>query len=153
MPNALLARYFQGRDVLDHLNFTTMKDTQPDELFMAWLSLPDDKRKGMDAEFQDIFEMSCEKGFRAILDEAEWHLRTEPEALTEFVESLAALANHYERAMITFLDHAPFWKGATINRVPVPIRRLEQWQVSFREIRLRDSRSVVKLEAARKTVG
>jgi len=54
MPNALLARYFQGRDVLDHLNFTTMKDTQPDELFMAWLSLPDDKRKGMDAEFQSL---------------------------------------------------------------------------------------------------
>jgi hypothetical protein len=24
------------------------------------------------------------------------------------------LANHYERAMITFLDHAPFWKGATL---------------------------------------
>ena len=114
MPNALLARYFQGRDVLDHLNFTTMKDTQPDELFMAWLSLPDDKRKGMDAEFQDIFEMSCEKGFRAILDEAEWHLRAEPEALAEFVESLAALANHFERAMVTFLDHAPFWTGATL---------------------------------------
>jgi hypothetical protein len=95
MPNALLARYFQGRGVLDHLNFTTMKDTQPDELFTAWLALPDDKRKGMDSEFQDIFEMSCEKGFRAILDEAEWHLmRAEPEALAEFVESLAALANH-----------------------------------------------------------
>ena len=63
MPNALLARYFERRNVLDHLNFTTMKDTQPDELFAAWLALPDDKRKGMDAEFLDIFEMSCEKAF------------------------------------------------------------------------------------------
>ncbi len=114
MPNALLARYFQGRDVLDHLNFTTMKDTQPDELFTAWLALPDAKRKGMDAEFQGIFEMSCEKGFRAILDEAEWHLREEPGARAEFVEKLAVLANHYERAMVTFLDHASFWNGATL---------------------------------------
>ncbi len=63
----------------------------------------------MDAEFQDIFEMSCEKGFSAFLDEAEWHLRVEPEALTEFVESLSALTNHYERAMVTFLDHTSFW--------------------------------------------
>jgi hypothetical protein len=114
MPNALPARYFQGRGLLDHLNFTTLKDTQPDDLLAAWLALPDDKRIGMDAEFQDIFEMSCEKGFRAILDEAEWHLRAEPEALVEFVESFAALANHYERAMMTFLDHASFWKGVTL---------------------------------------
>jgi hypothetical protein len=45
MPNALLARYIQGRGVLDHLNFTTMKDTQPDTLFAAWLELPDDQAR------------------------------------------------------------------------------------------------------------
>ena len=27
---------------------------------------------------------------------------------------LAALTSHYERAMVTFLDHSPFWKGATL---------------------------------------
>src|SRR5271154_6917567 len=31
----------------------------------------------------------------------------------EFVEKLSALANHFERAMITFLDHREFWRGAT----------------------------------------
>ena len=113
MPNDLLARYFHIRDVLSDLDFTTMKDTQPDELFAAWLALPDDKRKAMDAEFLEIFEMSCEKGFRAILDEAQWHLREDPPARTEFVDKLAALANHYERAMVTVLDHNLFWKGAT----------------------------------------
>jgi hypothetical protein len=34
-------------------------------------------------------------------------------ARTGFVENLAALSNHYERAMVTFLDHNQFWKGAT----------------------------------------
>ena len=67
----------------------------------------------MDAEFRDIFELSCEKGFRAIIDEAEWHLTGDPDARTGFVENLAALSNHYERAMVTFLDHNQFWKGAT----------------------------------------
>jgi hypothetical protein len=113
MPNALLDRYFQARGLFGDLDFSAMKETQPDELFAAWLDLPDGQRNEMDAEFRDIFELSCEKGFRAIIDEAEWHLTTGPDAHTGFVENLAALSNHYERAMVTFLDHNQFWKGAT----------------------------------------
>jgi hypothetical protein len=82
-------------------------------LFAAWLYPPVSQHNGIDAEFRDIFELSCEKGFRAIIDEAEWHLANEPLARTRFVENLAALANHFERAMVTFLDHNQLWKGAT----------------------------------------
>lgn len=113
MPNALLARYFCAREVLGDLDFSAMKETQPDELFAAWLYLPDSQRNSMDAEFRDIFELSFEKGFRAIIDEAAWHPATEPQVRTAFVEKLAALSNHFERAMVTFLDHKAFWKGAT----------------------------------------
>jgi len=113
MPNALLARYFCARGVLGDLDFSAMKETQPDELFAAWLYLPDSQRNTMDAEFRDIFELSCEKGFRAIIDEAAWHLANDPQARTVFIEKLAALSNHFERAMVTFLDHNAFWKGAT----------------------------------------
>ena len=86
MPNTLLARYFQARGLFGDLDFSAMKETQPDELFAAWLDLPDGQRNEMDAEFRDIFELSCEKGFRAIIDEAEWHLTTGPDARTGFVE-------------------------------------------------------------------
>ena len=113
MLNALLARYFQGRGLFGDMDFSTMKETKPDELFAAWLDLPDDQRNAMDAEFRDIFEMSCAKGFTAIIDEASWQLRETPEALTSFIEMLSALPNHYERAMVTFLDNNAFWKGAT----------------------------------------
>ena len=75
MPNVLLARYFQGRGLFGDLDFAAMKEGKPDELFSAWLALADSQRHEMDAEFQDIFEMSCEKGFRAIIDEAGWQLR------------------------------------------------------------------------------
>lgn len=68
--------------------------------------------QAIDAELLDIFEMSCEKGFHAIRDEAAWHLTEDSQAYTEFVEKLAKLANHYERAMVTFLSHSEFWKGA-----------------------------------------
>jgi hypothetical protein len=114
MPNALLARYFHARGLFGELDFAAMKEAQPDKLFEAWLELPDGQRNTMDAEFRDIFEMSCEKGFRAILDEAAWHLEAEPQIYSELMEKLAALANHYERAMVTFLDHAAYWKGATL---------------------------------------
>jgi hypothetical protein len=67
MPNALLARYFHARGLFGDLDFSAMKETQPDELFAAWLYLPDGQRNEMDAEFRDIFELSCEKGFRAII--------------------------------------------------------------------------------------
>ena len=113
MPNRLLAHYFHARGIFFELDFSAMKETKPDPLFAAWLELPEDRRNEMDAELLEISEMSNEKGFRAILDEAEWQLRETPGEHTQFVEKLAALANHYERAMVTFLDHPQFWKGAT----------------------------------------
>ena len=82
MPNSLLARYFQARGLFVDMDITAMKEGKPDELFGAWLVLLDDQRNAMDAEFRDIFEMSCEKGFRAIIDEARWQLRATPDALT-----------------------------------------------------------------------
>ena len=113
MPNALLARYFADRGLFGDLDFAAMKETKPDELFAAWLDLPEEQRKPMDAEFQDIFELSCEKGFRAIIDEARWQMQAVPDVLTGFIETLSALPDHYHRAMVTYLDHKECWKGAT----------------------------------------
>lgn len=113
IPNALLSRYFQRKEVLRDFDFVSLKENKPDELFTAWLELPDLLRNEMDTEFRDIFEMSCEKGFRAIIDEAEWQLKDRPDEYTSLIEKLSSLANHYERAMTTFLDHQGFWRGAT----------------------------------------
>lgn len=88
MPNAQLARYFQERGLFADLDFAALKEGKPDELFAAWLLLPDDQHNAMDAEFQDIFTMSCEKGFRAIIDEASWHFRETSDDCKSFVETL-----------------------------------------------------------------
>ena len=89
-----------------------MKETNPDDLFSVWLELPDNKRNIMDAQFREIFLMSCDKGFLAIIDEAGWQLREIPEDITCLIRRLSELPNHYYRAMVTFLDHNSFWKGA-----------------------------------------
>lgn len=74
--------------------------------------MPEKQRNAMDAEFRDIFEMSCEKGFQAIIDEANWQMREARATLASFIETLSAHPNHYHRAMVTYLDHAECWKGA-----------------------------------------
>lgn len=71
MPNALLARYFQGKPMVGELDFAAMSETQHDELFAAWRALPDTQCNAMDAEFRNIFDLSCGKGCRAILDETQ----------------------------------------------------------------------------------
>lgn len=114
MPNVQLARYFERKGMFAEIDFTAMKEGKPDALFNVWLALPDDERNPMDAEFKSIFEMSCKKGFRAIIDEASWHFQESQETLTTLVEELSVLKNHYERAMVTYLDHHNLWKGATL---------------------------------------
>ncbi|GJL75572.1 hypothetical protein [Nitrosomonas sp.] len=113
MPNALLARYFHERNLFHKFDFAAMKEGNPSALFEAWLSLPNEQRNAMDSEFREIFDMSCDKGFTAILHEADFQFNDKA-ALSDFVEKLSALTNHYERAMITFLEHRNCWKVATL---------------------------------------
>ena len=113
MPNALLARYFQRKGMLGDLDFSAMSETKPDALLTAWLALPNEQRNPMDADFREIHELCDEGGFVAIRDEAQWQFRNDPAALEALVTTLAALPDHHERAMVTFLDHQMLWKGAT----------------------------------------
>ena len=113
VPNALLGRYFGARGLMAEVDFGSMKETKPEPLFEAWLDIPETQRVEMDAEFQEIFVLGCEKGFRAIIDEARFQMCTDQVALAQFIERLSTLPNHFHRAMVTFLDHAECWRGAT----------------------------------------
>jgi hypothetical protein len=113
MPNALLARYFLSRGLFADVDFHAMNEGDPEALFSGWLDLSDPIRNEIDAELRDIFTMCCEKGFLAILDEARWQLRRSPESIPPLLDELSALPNHFERAMVAFLEHQEFWKGAT----------------------------------------
>jgi len=96
IPNTLLARYFQDRELFADLDFTAMKESKPNALFDAWLELDEKQRNPMDAQFREIFDVSCQKGFQAIIDEARWQLRGTPEEIPPFVDMLATLPSHYE---------------------------------------------------------
>lgn len=112
VPNALLKRYFANHDLFGDVDFEKMSETKPDALLEAWDALPDEKRTAIEPHFRQIFDLACGKGFLAIRDEAQHHLRDKPEEFSAFFERLAAMGSHYERAMVTFLDHAAYWPGA-----------------------------------------
>ncbi len=114
MPNALLARYFAAHGVLAGLDFAALKETRIEPVFETWLEVPEVQRNMMDAEFRDIHALSCEKGWCAIRDEAQWKFREEPDVFTSFVEKLSGLEGHSERAMVVFLDYPQLWKAATL---------------------------------------
>lgn len=87
MPNELLARYFEGRAAL-----AGIKETQPEPLFEAWLELPEIQRNAMDSDFREIHTLSSERGWCAIRDEAEWHLRESPALYAAQAEGISAPA-------------------------------------------------------------
>lgn len=111
-PNAMLARYFTARDVLQDFDFTAIKETKIEPLFEAWMMVPEAQRAPMEVDLRAIGDMSNVKGVKAIIDEAEFHMDEDGEHHA-FVALLMALPGQHERAMTTFLDYPNLWKGAT----------------------------------------
>lgn len=112
MPNALLARYFAARGLLHDFDFAAMKETKVEPLFAAWMAMPEAQRAKIEVDLREIGDMSQEKGVKAIIDEAEFHLDGEGEHAA-FVAMLMGLSGHHDRAMTAFLDFPSLWKGAT----------------------------------------
>ena len=115
MPNALLARYFQARGLFGDLDFAAMKETQPDELFAAWLNLPDRpaQRDGcgvpghLRAELREGIPSDHRRGGLALG-------ATIRRARTAFVETLAALPTTSSGRWSRSSTISQFWKGATL---------------------------------------
>lgn len=112
VPNALLERYFASHAMFGDIDFEKMPETKPEALLNAWDALSAEKRTVIEPQLREIFDLACSNGFHAIRDEAQWRLTKDPVAFAAFFERLAAMKSHYERAMITFLDHHDYWRGA-----------------------------------------
>jgi len=115
VPSHLLSLYCESQGLGSDLNFE------------AWLELPEDRRHGLEAEFREIFEMSCGKGTWARLDAARHRWRDDPESLAAFIETLSLQRSHFHRALVTGLNHKECWRGATrirqAERLPLWLKR------------------------------
>lgn len=115
MPNALLARYFATHGLFTGLDIAAMGESKPAGLLQAWAALDDEPlRRRIEVDFREIAALSDAGGLQAILDEAEYHLAGQPEAMQALRDRLAGLPDHHSRAMVTFLDHPEVWNGAVL---------------------------------------
>jgi hypothetical protein len=65
MPNRLLARYFEARNVLSELDFTGMKEAQTDALFEAWLRMASGSfKRGVSFARRELGEPKAALGVR-----------------------------------------------------------------------------------------
>lgn len=113
MPNAMLARYFEWRQHPHGLDLARVPEARPDPWLAVWDQVPERQRPEMEADFRDIYEMSCEKGALAFCDEVRFHLRDQPDLADAIIQKQAERESYYERAMVAFLDHIGYWRGAT----------------------------------------
>lgn len=105
VPNHLLKRYFDGKNMLSEVNFTKLTETKIEPIHEAWLKLPDEARNDMERDFREVHDLATEGGNNAIRDEAQFH----GEDLTE---TFSKLDDFHERAMWTLLERPKYWPGA-----------------------------------------
>jgi len=113
MPNLLLQRYFTHHGLLAGFDFKTMRERSVETLMDAWEKLPRDRRRTLEPQLREIFDLASQKGTLAIIDEAKWQVSHGKSPDAVLVDKLSKMKSHFERAMTVFLDHPGLWKGAT----------------------------------------
>jgi hypothetical protein len=113
-PNTLLKRYFASHGLFGDVDFEKMRETKPDALLKAWVTLSDARRTAIEPQLREIFDLASGKGFHAIRDEAQWQLGKSPAEFATFFERLAAMAQ----------SGFPCWNGGCGRITP---RRYHEW--------------------------
>jgi hypothetical protein len=109
VPNAQLGRYFQEKkNVLHEITFAELKETEVDPIFQSFTALPFEQQAEIEAELQDIDNMSCPGGVTALADEADYH---QDQA---FPEAISKIEGFHGKVMWAFLEHPRYWVGATL---------------------------------------
>lgn len=116
-PNRLLQQYFSGRGVLAEVDFGTLTETQVEPIYEAWLKLPEDARNAMEQDFQEIDELACEGGSKAILDEARYQAKTWPSSSPGWMASTGTPSGP---SWSTQNVGTGRWRCITRTRCPLP---------------------------------
>jgi hypothetical protein len=114
-PNQFLKQYFAERALLGAVDFDTPKEREIDAMQEAIIALPEADRQKVEADFRDIDALASERGFRAMMDEAAWHVRNNPQRHGrdhDLTQRLANADGEHARAMWVFLNRKDYWHGA-----------------------------------------
>ena len=106
-PHDLLVQYFARHEVLADIAFVEKSDEQIEALFKAFQALDERLHSKMEADFQEIHNLSTEGGIKALMDEADFHG-------DDLVELFAqnAVEGFEAQAFWVFLNRHDCWNGA-----------------------------------------
>ena len=113
-PKYLLEQYFAARELTLEIDFGSLETSSVEPLAEAVRALVDAERQKVDADFRDIDAIASERGYRAMMDEADWHIRNNPTKYghdRDLRQRLAIMENDHERAMWVFVNRPAYWRG------------------------------------------
>ena len=113
-PKYLLEQYLAGRELTLEIDFGSLETSSVEPLAAAVRELGDAERQKVDADFRDIDAVASERGYRAMMDEADWHIRNNPATCRQdhdLRQRLAIMENDHERAMWVFVNRPAYWRG------------------------------------------
>lgn len=106
-PNRILKGYFARKNLLAEIDFDSLGSTETEPIDKALEALPEKDRTEIEADFQQIYEMSGEKGEQLILEEASFYHNL------DLSDDFEQMENYYERTMWVFLNHPQIFKVAS----------------------------------------
>lgn len=105
-PNYMLKQYMNDNNIKHDVDFEKLTATKIEPLFQAITSIEDDHcRKMVDSDFQSIFQMSYEGGFKKILQSANY-------AGLDLQPDFEKMNGFYEKVFYVFITHRKLFEDA-----------------------------------------
>ena len=136
-PKPALRRYFVSKGIDLEVDWEALTPRRVDPLFEAVEALPDDVRDSVERDFRQVFDMANARG-RLLLIEQGTVLGADLGARLDGVE------NHYEAAMVAFLEHRDVFELASCVH---EMDRLGHWRKRLVGKRLHASEEPERLRA------
>jgi len=107
-PNKYLQGYFTAKQINIDVDFDTLKESDVETLFNAFLALPETEQIQAEADFKTIHSLASEAGVQALVDEA---LYFEDNS---FIEEIAAIDGFHSKVLWAFINKPEYWHVATM---------------------------------------
>ena len=91
-PNHILKEYFSRKKLLGDIDFDKLGDTETEPIGEAMDELTEKERAEIEADFQLIYEMACEKGIELLIEEAQFYHNL------DLLPTFEPMENPYEKA-------------------------------------------------------
>jgi hypothetical protein len=107
VPNQLLKDYFDRQNLLSDVLWYLQNETEVEIIYGAWQALPEADRQAVEKDFQDIHDMACEEGIKALIEEGQFHG-------VDLSRQLDRLEGFHYKAMWAYLHHEQIFCVASL---------------------------------------